>query len=105
METIRLNEAVYDRLAGEVWFVAAETFYLPEWWVKAEVSGGKLRVCVDDGDGKVIRKTLSQRQLLVAYLSMENPTHCGGCDVVDDPDSCSADLILQQAVFGKIIYS
>ena len=105
MKNIRLNDAAYDRLAGAVWFVATDTSYLPEWWVKAEVSGEKYLVCVDDGDGKVTRKTLSKRQLLVAYLSMENPTHCGGCDVVDDPDSCSADLILQQAVFGKIIYS
>jgi hypothetical protein len=35
---------------------------------------------------------------------MPNRTHCGGCDLIGDPDECSADLILQWAVYGEIVY-
>ena len=89
-----------------VWETATDTSYLPEWWDEAYWNEETQRFVarIDDGFGTVVRKKLTKRQLAEAYLSMENKTHCGGCDIVDDPDSCSADLILQQAVLGEITY-
>ena len=92
----------------DVWDSAlmAGTAYLPEWWDEAYWIEETQRFVarIDDGLGNMVRKQLTKRQLAEAYLSMENRTHCGGCDIVADPDSCSADLILQQAVLGEIVY-
>jgi hypothetical protein len=66
-------------------------------------SGEGFFVCASDDDG-VTRAVLTKRQLVVAYLSIENPTHCGGNHIIHAPDSCSADLILQQALFGSQVY-
>lgn len=40
-------------------------------------------------------------------LALQNNTHhCGGCEVADleDPDACTGDIIIQLAIFGKVIY-
>tara|TARA_R100000306_G_scaffold50198_1_gene47304 strand:- start:60 stop:377 length:318 start_codon:yes stop_codon:yes gene_type:complete len=89
-----------------VWEVATDTDYLPEWWSEAYWNAETQRfvVRIDDGLGNVVRKKLTKVQVAEAYLSMPNRTHCGGYDLVADPDSCSADLILQQAVLGEITY-
>jgi hypothetical protein len=89
-----------------VWEVATDTSYLPEWWDEAYWNTETQRFVarIDDGLGKMVRKKLTKRQLAEAFLSLENKTHCGGSDIVGDPDSCSADLILQQAVLGEVVY-
>jgi len=105
VKTIKLSDEAYERLEQEVWRAATDTAYLPEWWDTAYVTPAeRFFVCLVDDDGLTRRKLLTKRQLLEAYLSMKNPTHCGGYHILHDPDSCGADLILQQALFGEIIY-
>jgi hypothetical protein len=33
----------------------------------------------------------------------DNYTHCGGLDI-DEPDACTADAILQVAVYNELVY-
>ena len=100
--------AEVDEFLEDVWDVVTDTSYIPEWWDEAywneETQFFVARI--DNGLGKMVRKKLTKGELAEAYrqLRMENVTHCGGCDLVGDPDSCSADLILQQAVLGEIVY-
>ena len=37
---------------------------------------------------------------------IEDETHCGGCRISDleNPDSCFADVILQYAIFGELVF-
>tara|TARA_R110002051_G_scaffold247179_1_gene306767 strand:+ start:210 stop:587 length:378 start_codon:yes stop_codon:yes gene_type:complete len=106
MRTIPLPNEVYERLEQEVWDIATDDAYLPEWWDTTYVtpSGERFFVCACGDDEVVTRKVLTKRQLVVAYLSIETPTHCGGYHIIHSPDSCSADLILQQALFGSQVY-
>ena len=41
-----------------------------------------------------------------AQLVKENTTHCGGYSIqdFDDQDSCFADFVLQQALYGEIVF-
>ena len=55
-------------------------------------------------EGASITKRLTALDLLHAYQAMPQKTHCGGCDIISDPDACSADLILQWAMYGEIVY-
>jgi hypothetical protein len=71
---------------------------------------GVLRVSIDDpiDVGKHITKDLTAHDLNRAYeelIRKDENLHCGDCDVVDDPDSCSTDQILQQAVLGEYTYA
>lgn len=106
MKTLKLSDKVYNDLERNVWETATNTAYLPEWWDTAYVtpSGERFFVCAVEDCGKTTRKILTKRQLVEAYLSIENPTHCGGSHILYDPDSCSADLILQQAVFNEQVF-
>jgi hypothetical protein len=105
MKALYLENDAYERLEGTVWEIATDTNYLPDWWDTAYITpADRFFVCVADGYGKALRKILTKRQLVVAYLSLKNPTHCGGYHILFDPDACSADLILQQAVLGEIVY-
>ena len=105
MKSIPLPDEVYARLEREVWDVATDTSCLPQWWDRAYVTpAGRFFVCAVDDFGTATRGLLTKRQLVVAYLSIENPTHCGGYHIIHDPDSCSADIILQQALFSSQVY-
>jgi len=56
---------------------------------------------------KTITKTLDAADLVRAYDQLRaagGGTHCGTCDLIDDPDDCSSDLLLQQAMYGEIVY-
>jgi hypothetical protein len=67
---------------------------------------GSLKVIAEDpsNERKTVSKTLTALDLLHAYKAMPNKTHCGGCDIIGDPDDCSSDLILQWAMYGEIVY-
>jgi hypothetical protein len=83
------------------------------WWLSVEYGEegttwekpGTLIVTVEDPMGyRPITKTFTALDLLHTYQQMKHKTHCGGCDVVGDPDACSFDLILQWAFFGELVY-
>lgn len=50
-------------------------------------------------------KRLKVEDIAEAYskLMNNNYTHCNGCEL-DDPDACTADAILQTAVYGELVY-
>jgi len=105
MRSIKLSDEAYIRLEDRVWDVVITCPLEGSWWGDVyETSSGKLVVNLDDDVGYRKRKTLSKKQLLVAFLSLESQTHCGYDHLLESPDSCSADTILQQALFGKLIY-
>ncbi len=105
MRSIKLSDEAYIRLEDRVWDVVTTSLLEGDWWDDVyETSSGKLFVSIDDDEGYRRRKTLSKKQLLVAFLSLKSQTHCGYYHLLEDPDSCSADTILQQAVFGKLVY-
>ena len=95
-----------------VWEVVCGALPDYSWWVRFAYSEGAdwetpgiLTVDGENPDGgQDIRKELGALDLLHVYLAMERKTHCGGCDMIADPDICSADLILQHAMFGEVVY-
>jgi len=112
MKSIKLSDEAYDRLEQQVWeAVVYDNRYvsLPawaDWWDEAYITTkGKLFVHITDDSGDTFGKTFSRKQLLVAYLNLENHTHCGGYHLVEEPDDCTADRILQHALFGKEKYA
>lgn len=87
------------------------------WWVSFEYgeegtdwdTPGTLIVEAEDpdfeeGSRHTIIKTFTAVDLLDAYNALEFQTHCGSCHLIEDPDMCSSDLILQQAMYGEILF-
>tara|TARA_R100001530_G_scaffold104912_1_gene73141 strand:- start:817 stop:1176 length:360 start_codon:yes stop_codon:yes gene_type:complete len=97
---------------GESWFHEISILEWPRYpyWEGAWDDQGVLRVSIDDpiDVGNYITKDLTAHDLNRAYeelIRKDENLHCGDCDVVDDPDSCSTDKILQQAVLGEYTYA
>jgi hypothetical protein len=67
---------------------------------------GTLEVIAENpsDDRKWVTKNLTAQDMLMAYDAMPDKTHCGGCDLLSDPDECSSDLILQWAMYGEIVF-
>jgi gluconate kinase len=105
MKSIRLSDEAYTRLENRVWDVVTTSPLEGSWWDTVyETPQGNLFVCMVDDSNYTMRRLFSRKQLLVAFLSLESQTHCGNYHLLEEPDSCSADTILQQALFGKLIY-
>jgi hypothetical protein len=97
--------------ASMVWEVVVGDVPNYSWWVWAEYVKGSYEVPgifrltgENPMGGKDITKDLTALDLLHAYQAMLQKTHCGGCDLIGNPDACSSDLILQQAMYGEIVY-
>lgn len=60
----------------------------------------------DPNTGNQVRKTLTIVDIAnaVSNLTAEGWTHCGGDHVLDDPDACVGDAVIQYALFGEFIY-
>ena len=70
---------------------------------------GEVEVIAEDpnDETKTITKTLDAADLVRAYDQLRaagGGTHCGSCDLIYDPDECTSDLLLQQAMYGEIVY-
>jgi len=110
MKTISLTDEAYEHLENDVWETVTNGPLEGDWWNDyyqiPNKNDNPAFVVFWQGDDmdKAKRKTLTKRKLVEAYLSMKNPTHCGGYHIIYDPDSCSADKILQQALFGELRY-
>lgn len=50
-------------------------------------------------------KVLTLEDLLRAYLAMDCTTHCGDYDLLQEPDSCGAPILIQEALYGEVIYA
>lgn len=60
----------------------------------------------DEGDEEVLTKEMGIEDLARGYkLAVENDFHhCGSALSLDNQDFCSADAILQYAIYGDLIY-
>ena len=61
------------------------------------------------GDSATLMKIITVKDMALALerLIHKGYSHCGipfGLNVISDPDSCVADLILQVAVYGDVVY-
>ena len=75
---------------------------------------GKLTICggieitvdnPDDAEGEgTITETFYKDDIAAAYLSIPDKIHCGSCELVEDPDGCTFDRVIQQAFFGEYVY-
>jgi len=61
----------------------------------------------DNGVGSGNRWThhLTLDDLLDAYWSLPDRVHCTNSDILDDPDACSVAILIQQAIYGEVIYA
>jgi hypothetical protein len=82
-------------------------------WIRAlndVFDTGALEIVADDPtDGaEVIRKILTPNEITRAFAKLVELgfTHCSGYPIqdLDNSDACTADLILQQAVYGEIVW-
>ena len=105
-------EPTVERLQA-AWEAVAGSLPTWEWWRQLWFQGsanwdtmGELKVMGEnpDDEAKTITKFLTARDFLAAYDAMPHKLHCGTCDLIDDPDECSGDLILQWAMYGQIVY-
>lgn len=117
-ELLRITKGIEAESAANptpkmVWDVVCGGLPNYEWWEYFEISDGSgwnipgtLTVTVENPKGgKSITKELTALDMLHCYLEMPNRTHCGGCDLIGDPDICTSDLILQWAFFGEEVYA
>jgi len=111
MKTIRISDSAYEHLSSTVWSAVIEPFsYFPSWWDTIYVTpGNRLFVCTsqwaaDEEPQYPRRRIFTRRQLVETYLNITDPTHCGGYNILSNPDACAADIILQHAFFGRIIF-
>mgnify|MGYP003131025544 FL=1 len=70
---------------------------------------GGIKITVDnpeEPEGKgTITETFYKDTIAAAYLSIPDKIHCGSCELVEDPDECTFDRVIQQAFFGELIYA
>ena len=107
MKTIKLTDEAYDRLALSVWEAIESGAYDQEVYDEVVVHDNKVTVVVlNPHKDKMMTRTVTIGTLVRAYLSLDesNATHCGGNHILYEPDACSGDTLLQQALFGEIIY-
>lgn len=105
MMNIRLDIPVDDE---EVWeTVVLGMHWSYEWWLDYTYDSEKSFLWVKylNEDDKPRHKKLSRTKLAKAYAQLiaKQQTHCGG-HPINSWDACSGDFILQEAIFGKLVY-
>jgi hypothetical protein len=111
METVTLTRTMD---AAEFWSsVMGSLEFMGEYWRKVKYHGdatwevpGIVTITADNGEGEEIAKSLTIEDLVQAYEAViaKPYYHCGGTIDIDDMDECASDIVLQQAVFGDVIY-
>lgn len=67
-------------------------------------TSGEIRISYLDRHDKVQHKDITELDLLLAYNQVVHYRHCGHTVGEQDIDACAADLILQMALLGEVIY-
>lgn len=86
------------------WWVSIEYFGDTDWDTYGAV---KITYLVDvDNSEETASKILRVEDIADAYASVvaNQYHHCGETVNIDRMDECASDLVLQQAVFGDVIY-
>jgi hypothetical protein len=110
------HEPTVERLQA-AWEAVAGSLPTWTWWREFKFMAGsdwdrpgELAVTGEDpnDETKTIGKILTARDFLAAYDKLRTTDnggkHCGTCDLIDDPDDCSSDLLLQVCMYGEIVY-
>ena len=111
METEIESQKLWDAVAGSgvyyEWFRSLEglEFGQPPCEVKVTAWDPHSK----GGDSENLTKTITVDAMFRAFVALVKAgySHCGvpfGPDVLEDPDACVADLILQVAVYGEVTY-
>ncbi len=110
METVTITRTID---AVEFWSsIMGSTEFMGEQWLKVKYHGesdwdkpGSVIITADNGEEEV-SKTLTIEVLVQAYEAViaKPYYHCGGTVDIDNMDECASDIVLQQAVFGDVIY-
>lgn len=83
------------------------------WWQELKAKGHNIYVGVDDpdeeeGSGKVVSKTLTPAQIHTSFAKLKDSHLCCGETMAEDgyDYGCAfdADVVLQHATFGEIVY-
>lgn len=113
-------KVTYNKDANELWsdvfgslggFLDHSWLHSIHYYTGAADRHGLVELTIDnpapefDEEAIHMTKRLKVEDLATAYskLMNDNYTHCGGCEL-DDPDACTADAILQVAVYGELVY-
>jgi len=110
METVTISRKMS---AEEFWSnLLGSTEFIGEQWIKVKYHGdatwevpGIVTITADNGE-EVVTKSLTIDDLVAAYeVCVANGYHhCGMKINIDDMDECASDIVLQQAMFGDVIY-
>jgi hypothetical protein len=84
-----------------------------EWWLRIDYKGdttwqkhGLVKLTVMDGEDKPLTKEVTINDLARAYgqVIKKGYHHCGGPVNIEDMDECASDILLQEVMFGDVIY-
>jgi len=105
MMSIRVNIEVDEE---EVWDSTVHGMHWGyEWWIDYtyDTDKGFLWVQYLNEDDKARHKKISKTQLAKAYAKLvaKGQTHCGSYPI-NSWDACSGDFILQEHIFGRLVY-
>ena len=63
---------------------------------------------IEKTTGEYVKGVITDENIYTAFAQLvkENTTHCGGYSIQDleNSDSCFADFVLQQALYGEIVF-
>ncbi len=93
--------------------IMGSTEFQGEQWLKVRYHGesdwdkpGSVTITAENGEGEEVTKTLMIEDLVQAYEAViaHGYHHCGMTVDIDNMDECASDIVLQQAMFGDVIY-
>jgi hypothetical protein len=93
--------------------IFGSTEFTFDWWLKVKYLDGAswekpglVEITVLDGNNERLTKVLGIEDLVIAYEDVvtQGLGHCGGVVDIENMDECASDLVLQQAMFGEVIY-
>lgn len=95
--------------------VLGSTEFTFSWWRRVKYLGdadwdkpGIVELTIEDPEGEgTITKALTLADLVSAYYVVveKGYHHCGSKIDIFNMDECASDIVLQQAMFGDVIYS
>ena len=114
--TLNLLDKVYvttEYAKQDIWnALVGSDFANTNHWLK-EISCGDTPATIsltyiEKTTGEYVKGVIQPETIYNAFAQLvkENTTHCGGYSIgdFDDQDSCFADFVLQQALYGEIVF-